>query len=346
MLEAKGRKGLYMFVTSSNRWKLPFATASVACCILAFALTAQAAPPLKTGAPIAVAGAHGGFDFIKVDASAHRLLLAQEKGNAAFGVFNLKTRKLLKRVPTSTTQDTAVDLKHNRYYVSGNDPHRMIIISRKTLRILGTVPVPANTDLIAYDPLTEQVDESNDTAPEHWVINPNTRKIVATVRYYGHGVEDMAFDPGYKHLYQAVKGSNMIAEVNPVTNRVLHQWPLAPDTGPHGIAIVPESHGLLVACAGKMILMNRSNGKILARTAMPEGVDEIAYDPHTHLVYAASRLGKLAVLRVKGNQLTLLGSVPDEKGTHSVTFDPNTHTVWIAYVKDGQSYVQPFTPTK
>lgn len=320
--------------------------ASIACCFLTFALSVQAAPPLTAGNPIKVSDSNGGFDFIRVDASANRLLLAQERGNAAFLVFDLGTKRLLKRVPTSTSQDAAIDPKHDTYYVSGNDPHRMLIVSRKDFSVLGVVPVPANTDLIAYDPLTQQVHESNDTAAEEWVINPNTNQIVTTLKFNGSGVEDLAFDSGYKHLYQAIKGTNMIADVDPASNQVLHQWPLAPDTGPHGIAIVSDGNGLLVACAGKLVLMDRSNGKILDRADVPQGVDEMAYDPHTHLAYLASRMGELGVVRVAADKLTSLGSIPDEKGTHSVTFDPKTHTVWIAYGKGNECFVQPFTPAE
>jgi DNA-binding beta-propeller fold protein YncE len=326
---------------------MPLVSASVAFGLLAFTWsTHAAAPALKAGTPIPIAGAHGGFDFIRVDASAHRLLLAQEGGNGAFGVFDLSSRTLLKRVPTGTSQDAAIDVQQDQYFVSGNDPHRMLIVDRKSLSVLGTVPVSANTDLIAYDPRTSRIYESNDTAPEVWVMDPSTRTIVTSIRYDGSGVEDLAFDPGYTRLYQAVKGTNAIAEVDPATNRVLHQWPLAPDSGPHGIAIVPESRGLLVACAGKLVLLDRSNGKVLARADIPNGVDELAYDPHTHLAYAASRLGQLGVVEVKGDRLVSRGSVPDEPGTHSVAVDPNTRTVWIGYVKDNQSYVQPFSPTE
>ena len=327
----------------TNRWSRLALAAGLAFGFLIFALPSQAAPPLTAGTPILLPGTHGGFDFMRVDTSADRLLLAQEKGNGAFLVFDLGTNKLLKRVPTSTSQDSAIDLKRDRYYVSGNDPHRMVIVSRKTLRVLGTVPVPQNTDLIAYNPNTDRVYESDDEAGQAWVINPMTRKIVATVKYDGSGVEDLAFDPDYHYLYQAIKGTNMIAQVDPASNQVLHQWPLAPDTGPHGIAIVPDSNGLLVACAGKLVLMDRTNGNILSRADIPEGVDEIAYDPGTHKVYCASKLGKLAVAWLDGDNLKALGSVPDEPGTHSVAVDPKTHTVWIDYGKGNECYVQPFT---
>lgn len=335
-----------MFRTPVNLWKQLLTAVSLACCFLAFALPAYAGPPLKAGAPILLPGTHGRFDFINIDTSANRLLLAQEQGNGAFSVFDLSTKKLLKRVPTSTSQDVAVDPKRDRYYVSGNDPHRMLIVNRNALKVIGVVPLPDNTDLIAYDPLTRQVYESNDTAAEVWVINPSTRKVVATVKYEGSGVEDLVFDSGYKRLYQAIKGANMIAEVDPSTNRVLHQWPLSPDTGPHGIALVPGKSELLVACAGKLVLMSLSGGKILDRVEIASGVDEIAYDPGAHLAYCASRMGEISVVRLTGDKLASLGDVPDERGTHSVTVDAKTHTVWIAYSKGNDSYVQPFTLTE
>jgi hypothetical protein len=45
-------------------------------------------------------------------------------------------------------------------------------------------------------------------------------------------------------------------------------------------------------------------------------------------------------------KLTALGDVPDETGTGDIVVDPKTHTVWIAYAKGSQCFVQPFTVTK
>lgn len=329
-----------------DRWKRALIKLSVACCCFAFAFSAQAQAPLTAGTPIAITGTKGKFDFIRVDTGMDRLLLAQE-GNKSFDVFDLKSKKLVKIVDTSTSQDAAVDLKHDRYYVSGNDPHRMVIVDRKSLTVLGTVPTPADTDLIAYDPDTQRVYESNDTAGEVWVINPETKKITTTIKYQGGGVEDLVFDQGYKHLFQATKkGTDTIAVVDPDTNQVVDQWPLAPDTGAHGIALVPESNGLLVACAGKLVLMDRTNGKILDRCDIAERVDEMAYDPGKKLAYCAGRLGKLSVVRVEGDKLNSLGDVSDEQMATSVAVDLKTHTVWIAYGKGDQAFVQPFTPAK
>jgi DNA-binding beta-propeller fold protein YncE len=302
------------------------------------------AAPLTPGEPIPLPGTQGKFDFIRVDTNANRLLLGHEE-NKSFDVFDLGSKKLLKAVSTGTSQDAAVDVKRGRYYVSGNDPGRMVIVDSTKLEVVGEVPMPSDTDLIAYNPVTGMVHECNDKAGEQWVIDPDAKKIVTTVKFDGSGVEDLAFDPDYKHLYQAVKGKNTVAVIDPANNKVSAYWPCAPDKGVHGIAVVPESNGLLVACAGKLVLFDRSTGKITSTAPAGARVDEIAYDPGLHWAYCASRQGEISVLSVESSKLTSLGGVPDE-ATGSITVDPKTHTVWIAYEKGGQSFVQPFTPSQ
>src|SRR5581483_4823348 len=101
--------------------------------------TVCGAAPLTPGDPILLPGTHDGFDFIRLDATANRLLMGHE-GNKSFDVFDLNTRKLLKAVPTSTAQDAVADPKRNSYYVSGNDPARMVIVDATKLEVTGEVP--------------------------------------------------------------------------------------------------------------------------------------------------------------------------------------------------------------
>jgi DNA-binding beta-propeller fold protein YncE len=322
--------------------KMKFAS-GFALSLLSLSLNAQTVP-LTAGDPIPVAGS-GGYDFIRVDTAGNRLLLGHE-GNKSFDVFDLDARQLLKVVPTSTSQDGATDVKGSAYYVSGNDPGHMVIVDAETLAIKGEVPLPAACDLIGFDPETGLVHLCNDTAAEQWVIDPAAKKIVATIHFDGSGLEDLAFDFKNRKLYQAVKGTNAIAEVDLADNKVLATWPLAPDKGPHGIALVPDSNGLLVACASKLVLMDRTNGKILATAPIGGRVDEMTYDPGLHTAYCASRQGKISVVAVDADKLTAMGDVPDAEKTGDIAVDPATHIVWIGYAKGGKCFVQPFTPAK
>jgi DNA-binding beta-propeller fold protein YncE len=220
--------------------------------LLALALRSPAAP-LTAGDPILLPGTHGGYDFIRIDTAANRLLLGHE-GNKSFDVFDLGSKKLLKIVPTGTAQDVAVDVKRGNYYVSGNDPSRMVIVDATKLEITGDVPVPKDTDLIGFNPTTGLVYECNDTAG--------------------------------------------------------------------------------------------STGKLVDRATTGARVDEMAYDPGLHRAYCASRVGKISVVAVEPGRLSALGEVSDQPGTGDIAVDPATHTVWIAYSKGDQCFVQPYTATK
>lgn len=261
-------------------------------------------------------------------------------------MFDLKSRQLLKALPTITSQDAATDAKRHCYYVSGNDPGRMVIVNSRTLAVVGDVPLPAASDLIGYDPKTGLVHICNDTAAEQWIIDPVARKIVGTITFDGKGMEDMALDLKKRRLYQAVKGSNTIGVVDLANNQILAAWPVVPDKGPHGIALVPKMDRLLVACAEHLVMLDLTTGKVVATAPIGGRVDEMAYDPGLHTAYCASRLGNISVVQVAADKLTPLGDVPDATRTGDIAVDPKTHTVWIAYQKNGQCFAQPFTPAK
>ncbi len=310
-------------------------------CWIASSTSAQTAP-LTAGERIPLPGVTGGCDFIQFDPNQDRLLLGHE-GNHTFDVFDINSKKLLKVVPTGTSQDAAIDVKDGKYYVSGNDPGRMVMVDSDTLTISGEVPVPAACDLIGYDPETGLVHLCNDTAAEQWLIDPVAKKITGTIVFDGRGLEDMAFDLKNRRMYQAVKGSNTIGAVDLSNNKVVASWPLAPDKGPHGIARAPEVDGLLVACAGKLVLLNCASGKVVATVPIAERVDEMTYDPGLHRAYCAGRTGKISVVQVASDKLTALGDVPDQAGTGDIAVDLKTHTVWVACHDGDQCFVQPFT---
>ena len=306
---------------------------------------AAANAPLTPGESYPLPGTSKGFDFIRVDTDGNRLLLGHE-GNKTFDVFDLASKKLLKAVATGTSQDGAADVKRHAYYVSGNDPGRMVIVDSSNLTVTGEVALPEASDIIGYDPDRGLVHVCNDSAAEQWVVDPAAKKIVATIKFDGKGLEDMAFDLKNHRMYQAVKGANTLAVVDLTSNTVIAAYPLAPDKGPHGIAFVPDANNVLVACANKLVMLNAATGKIIATAPTGGRVDEMAYDPDKHMAYCASRQGKISVVSVAADQLTAIGDVPDADGTGDIAVDPKTHLVWIAYQKEDQCFAQSFAPAK
>lgn len=325
-----------------NKAQLALGLASI---VLATTCSLQSAP-LTPGEPVALEKTKGGFDFIRIDATKRRLLLAHT-GNKSFDIVDLDTRRLIKSLPTGAAQDSAVDSKGGRYFVAVSSPPKMVIVDSAKLEITGEVPLPAAADLMAFNPANGRAFVCNDVSPELWVIDPEAKKITSTMTLSGKGMEDLAIDETHKKLYQVVKGGNSLVVIDPAALKVLDTWTTAPATNPHGMALVPDSDTLLVAGgSGKLALISRSSGKVLASADIASRVDEMGYDPGLRLAYCASGQSKISVVAVTAEKLESLGDVPTAAGVKSIVVDAKTHDVWTAYSKGEQSFVQPFAPSK
>jgi DNA-binding beta-propeller fold protein YncE len=304
---------------------------------------ARADEPLAPNKPVPLAGTHGKFDFIKIDANRNRLL-ACHTGNGSLDVIDLASSKLIKSVPTGAAQGVAIDEKEGRYFVSASKPPQLVIVDAKTLEITGTIPLPAPADLNAYNAVTDRVFVCNDANPELWLINPETKILLGTYTYPGKGMEDLAFDAGDAHLFQNLKEASLLAEINPTTGDLLAKWPTAPALNPHGLAMTGTNSVLIAGGNGTLSLIDLATGQVLGSAPISPKVDEIAYDLTFHRAYCASGLGTISVVALDGNKLTPLGSVPSSPGAHSIAVDPRSHAVWIVFTKEGKPFVQSFSP--
>ena len=111
--------------------------------------------------------------------------------------------------------------------------------------------------------------------------------------------------------------------------------------------MLPEMDAFVMAGGnGKLVMMSQKDGRVIASTDIPSGVDQIAYDRDMHRVYCASAKGKIAIVGVGDGKLSSLGEVASSEGCRSIAVDSKTHTVWVAYAKGEASMVQAFTVPK
>jgi DNA-binding beta-propeller fold protein YncE len=316
--------------------------AAACCALLLNTVSVRADDALVPAKPLILSRTQGKFDFIKIDSARHRLL-ACHTGNGSLDVIDLASGHLITSIPTGAAQGVAIDDTKNRYFVSTSKPPALVTIDAGKLKVLGTVSLSNPADLNIYDAKSGHVFVCNDTKPEIWVVDPDVGKILTTLTLPGGGMEDLGFDSGGAHLFQNLKDSNELAELDPATGQLLAKWPTSPSDKPHGLAMIPDSNTVLVAGNGFLTLMDLSTGRVLVSAAISQKVDEIAYDPVLHRAYCASGLGMISVVAVDPGKLTPIGTIPSAPGAHSIAVDPQTHTVWIVFAKDGQPYVQSFS---
>jgi DNA-binding beta-propeller fold protein YncE len=295
--------------------------------------------------PIVIKDAKAGFDFIQVDTLARRLL-ANHTRNGTFDVFDLDSGALIKLCPTGAAQGVAVDEKGGKYYVGVSKEKKLVTIDAKTLEKTGEVTLPGPADDALFNPTNGLVYVCHDDGKDLWVIDPSAGKIVASVEI-GEAPEVLVYDAGADRIYQNIKSSSVVSVVNPATNKVEHDWAVSPATGPHGLALDDATHRLFVAGAnGRLVVLDSTNGKLVANIGLPPGVDQIAIDPELKLIYCpSSKQGTLTVYRETEAGVESAGEVAIAKGCHSVAVDPKTHAVWIVYADTEHAFLQRLVPT-
>jgi len=301
-----------------------------------------AGPALTPMLPVNIVGAHGAFDFTGVD-PVHRHLLLCHADNDSLDVVNLDTSTLIQSIPLGAAQGVAVDTNNNRYYVSISTPPGLVTVDASSLKVIATLPLPEETDLIGYHPGLNRVYVCNRKKPEVWVVDPVTQKILATIHLPGGGMEELCFDASGKFLFQGIRNDSHLAKVDLSDNTVLTNYSTMPIKAPHGIVRIPGSDVALIAGKnGISGLVSLETGKVIATTVTPTKIDQLAYDADLHQAYAVSSSGSLVVMSINHDQLTTVTNIPCAPGADGISVDPKNHSVWIAYDKDGKSYFQKF----
>lgn len=312
--------------------------------LFAGALPCHAAPAILTAeGPVAVPGTKGGFDFVEVDTVGRRLL-ANHTRNGTLDVFDLDSGKLLKLCPTGAAQGVAVDENGGKYYVGVSKEKTLITIDAKTLEKTGEVALSGPADDALFNRKNGLVYVCHDDGKDVWVIDPATGKINASIEI-GEAPEVLCYDAGADRIYQNIKSTSVVSVIDPATNKVEHDWAVAPATGPHGLALDGNIHRLFVAGAnGKLAVLDTTNGKMISDLTLPSGVDQISIDPALKLIYCPSSKGTLSVFRETESGAELAGEIAIAKGCHSIAVDPQTHAVWIVYAEGEHAFVQKLNP--
>ncbi len=306
-------------------------------------LAAVASPVFKPGPVITLAGSTGKFDFLEVDSAAHRLLAGHEKDDTA-DFFDLNTNTLITRVKTGPCVGVTVDPKTGNYFGSVQDDKRIAIIDGKSLKEIGSIELPGETDAILFDAKDRRIYITNDNGKALWAVDPDARKVVATIAV-ADGPECMAHEAATDRIYLNAKVANLVSVIDTKTNAVVATWPTAPATGPHGL-VIDAARGRIYVSGdnGLLVALDTKSGKVVSQAAIADHVDQIAFDAGTSRVFCAGP-GKMSVVQSSDEGLASVATIETNATAKNVAVDSVTHAVWTTFT-DGknsfaQSYLQP-----
>ncbi len=298
----------------------------VALAILAFAATTYAADyQLSKTIPV---GGDGGWDYLSVDSTAHRLYVSHA---TKVVVIDTATEKVIGEITnTLGVHGIAVAPELNRGFVSCGKENMVAVVDLKTLQTLSKIATGKNPDAILYEPKQQEVYTFNGKSADATVIDAKSGKVVATIPLGGKP-EFAQEDAEAGRIFVNVETKSEIAAIDIATHKVVANWSIAPGDTASGLAIDLKHHRLFAGCDNKlMVMLDYTTGKVVGSAPIAEGVDANAFDPDAQLAFASCGEGTTTVAHEDGDKLTTVQTLKTAKGARTMTIDPATHKIYLA----------------
>ncbi|MDD5564412.1 MAG: hypothetical protein PHQ91_11935 [Thermoanaerobaculaceae bacterium] len=288
---------------------------------------APAAPGYHLLKTFAVGG-DGGWDYLTLDAAAHRLYLSR---STHVVVIDAATGAPVGEIADTPGVHGVVLVPGTEIgYTSDGRSGNATMFDTRTFKAIKRVAVGEGPDAIVYDPASKRVFTMNGHGHDTTAIEAATGAVAGRVALGGK--PEFAAADGRGHLFVNIEDTSEVVELDTAKLVVLARWPLAPGEGPSGMAIDAAHHRLFIGCHNKlMAVLNADTGKVIATLPIGAGVDANAFDPATGLAFASCGDGSLTVARESSpDQFAVAETVTTQRGARTMALDPATGTVYLA----------------
>ncbi len=273
-------------------------------------------------------GGEGGWDYLSVDSGARRLYVSHA---TKVVVIDLDRGAVVGEIKdTPGVHGFAIAPELGRGFASNGRESKVSIVDLKTLETIGKVTTGENPDAIFYEPEAQEVYAFNGRGMSATVFEARTGKVVATIPLSGKP-EFAVADRAAGRIYNNIEDRNEVAVIDFHSHKVVATWPIAPGEAASGMAIDLAHHRLFLGAENQMmVMMDSTNGKVLATVPIGDGVDANAFDPETGLAFASCGDGTLTIAREETpGKLTVVQKLETATRARTMALDPKTHNVYL-----------------
>ncbi len=291
----------------------------------------QAGEPYRLLKEIPVGG-EGGWDYLTVDSSAHRLYVSHATKVVVIDIAKDAVVGEISDTPGVHGIAIAPDLQRGVTTIGRED--KAGIVDLKTLQTITKLDTGKNPDGMLYEPAWNEAWIFNGSGHSATVIDLKAGRVVATIPLSGKP-EFATSDPKAGRVYNNIEDKNTVVVMDAKRHEVVATWPIAPGEGASGMAIDLANHRLFLGCGNKMMaMMDSATGKVVGTVPIGDGVDANAFDPETKLAFASCSDGTVTIAHEDSpDRLTVVQTLKTERGSRTMALDPSTHRIYLAAVK-------------
>jgi DNA-binding beta-propeller fold protein YncE len=299
--------------------------------LCASAATAQAA---SSGYHVLdrVSGPDGGWDYVRVDPTANRVLVAH---GGSVVTLDLATKAVTPGLAPGAILHDAMPVNGGaEVLVTNGGTAEAVFYNAKTWAETARVKTGAGPDAAAFDAKTGLVLVMDHRGGDVTLIDPKTHKAVGAIAI-GGDLEAAAVD-GTGRAYVNVENKNEIVVVDVAKRSVVTRYPLAGCDGPTGIAYDAADKQLIAACDGSTVVVDATSGKVVATLPTGKGADGVAFDPKQKLAFVpAGQAGTLSVVSIGKGKASIVDTVKTQVSARTIALDPRDGRVYLPSAEFG-----------
>lgn len=213
-------------------------------------------------------------------------------------------------------------------FTSNGKLNTVTVFNINTNEVLDQIKTGENPDFIMYDPYSKKVYTCNGHSSDLSVIDPATNKVIQTVALGGKPETAVSDEAG--NLYINIEDKDEIVKVDISTFVVKDRWPLKKGKGPTGLAIDVKTKRLFSGCDNVLIVMNATNGKIVADLPTGDGCDGVGFDPGYKNIYSSNGAGTLTVINeVSADKYKVVQNVTTAKSARTLAVNTKNHLIYL-----------------
>jgi DNA-binding beta-propeller fold protein YncE len=276
-------------------------------------------------------GGAPGWDYLTADGPGKRLYVSH---TTEVVVIDTATNTVVGRIAdTPGVHGIAIVPELGRGFTTNGREDKVSIVDLKTLQTVSKVDTGKNPDAITYDPKQKEIYAWNHTGHSATVFEAATGKVTATIPLAGTA-ETGASDPGLGRVFVNIEDKDSIDVIDAAKHAVIAHWPVAPAEEPTGMAIDPATHRLFVGGGKFLVMIDDTNGKVVANVPICTGTDATVYDAATKLVFVSCSDGHVTIAHVDSpSAMTVVQTLATSPRSRTLALDPVTHNIYLAAVK-------------
>ena len=276
-------------------------------------------------------GGEGFFDYISVDTATGRVFVSR---GTHIQVVDPATGKVVGDIAnTPRTHGALIVNSVGRGFTTNGGDSTSTMFDLRTLAVIKQIHAGASgLDGFMYDDAVNRVLTIDHSRPNGTavVIDPQSGEVVGKVTTSGAAPEGGVAD-GKGKIFINIEDKNAVDVVDDRTWQVTGSWSVAPCDGPTGIALDRSTNRLFVGCSDTSMVLDATNGRVVAKIANGKGVDGIGWDPSQRLLYIPSgAAGNVTIVHEDTpDRYTTLATVATMRGARTIAVDTKTHTAYV-----------------